>query len=128
MLAFLSDFVRDLGVNLEPGDREHMDYVPTQVLNEWFRAAFKYEGFRIDGIYYPSAARRGRRSIVLFAGRNDRGLTDEIENLAMADPPEKWWREALQAISPQRAISLSAPPSQCSAGCWANRTANSSCP
>jgi hypothetical protein len=128
MLNFLYDFVRDLGANVEPGDREHVDYVPTQVVTEWFRSAFKYEGSRIDGIYYPSAARRGGMSIVLFADRNDLRLTDDkIENLAKADSVEKWWLKARQVISPQRSKSLSAPASQRSAGCGASQIANSRC-
>lgn len=96
-LNFLHDFVRDLAAKVEPGDREHVDYVPTQVVTEWFRSAFTVAASRIDGIYYPSSPRPGGRSLVLFADRGDLKLTtSEIEELTKSDPDGKWmveWRQ-----------------------------------
>jgi len=50
-------------------NRQHIDYVPTQILSEYFRLAFRYDGaLPIDGIVYPSAASRGTGdSVVVFA-------------------------------------------------------------
>lgn len=39
-LDFLHSFVESLAAKVDPGEREHIDYVPTQVVTEWFRTAF----------------------------------------------------------------------------------------
>jgi hypothetical protein len=36
-LEFLHRFVKSLAAKVEPGAQEHIDYVPTQVVTEWFR-------------------------------------------------------------------------------------------
>ena len=52
--------------------REHIDYVPTQILTEYFRLRYKpHSGATFDGIIYPSARRKRGRSVVIFAGHKD---------------------------------------------------------
>ena len=68
-ISFLHNFVESLAAKVAPGAREHIDYVPTQVVTEWFRTVFRNGDSRIKGIYYPSTQRPGGRSIVLFANR-----------------------------------------------------------
>ena len=64
--------------------REHIDYVPTQILTEYFRKRVKGDGgSAIDGVVYPSARRRGERSIVIFASQDD------------LDPEKLWGAEPL---------------------------------
>jgi HEPN/RES N-terminal domain 1/RES domain len=75
VLDFLHSFVYSLAAKVEPGDREHIDYVPTQVITEWFRTVFRYRKARIDGIRYRSAQRDGGKSLVLFAQQSDVVLT-----------------------------------------------------
>jgi len=67
VLSFLNSFVASVSAKVEAGDREHVDYVPTQIVTEWFRTIFTHERNPIDGICYPSAQNRGGRSYVLFA-------------------------------------------------------------
>ena len=46
---------------------EHVDYVPTQVVTEWFRHVFQTEdGAHVDGVIYPSARFDGGVCCVLF--------------------------------------------------------------
>lgn len=47
-LAFLHSFVKSMAAKVEPGDREHIDYVPTQVVTEWFRSVFQEDGGGLD--------------------------------------------------------------------------------
>lgn len=65
--AFLQEFVSELSRPIAPGD-EHIEYVPTQIMTEFFLRVYETAGSgrpRIDGIRYPSAARPGGVSVVL---------------------------------------------------------------
>ncbi len=91
-VSFLHEFVRSMAARVEPGNREHVDYVPTQVVTEWFRTAFKHADTSIDGIYYPSAQMKAGTSLVLFAERdrlvlNKRELREETNE---KEPYEVW--------------------------------------
>jgi hypothetical protein len=91
-LIFLHRFVKSLAARVEAGDREYIDYVPTQVLTEWFRTAFHREGPSLDGIRYQSSQRAGGKSLVLFADRHDVVLTSrEIKVLAANESTEEWF-------------------------------------
>src|ERR1017187_1009969 len=66
-LQFLHEFCRDLSAKVDADGFEHVDYIPTQVVTEWFRTVFRHNGRRIHGICYPSVQHPGGRSLVLFA-------------------------------------------------------------
>jgi hypothetical protein len=71
-LLFLNEFVKSITAPVVHDGREHIDYVPTQILTEYFRRrAAGDDGPAIDGIIYPSSRRRNGRSIVLFASQMD---------------------------------------------------------
>jgi hypothetical protein len=90
-LDFLHRFVKSLSEKVEPGTREHIDYVPTQVVTEWFRTAFRHRRKLIDGIRYISAQRTNGKSVVLFANQFDVVLSPgEIKDLAKARSIEEW--------------------------------------
>jgi hypothetical protein len=90
-VAFLHRFVKSLAAKVEPGAREHIDYVPTQVVTEWFRTEFRYNGAQIDGIRYASAARASGTSLVLFATECDVVLSPrQITELAKKRATEEW--------------------------------------
>lgn len=90
-LEFLHRFVKSLAAKVEPGEREHIDYVPTQVVTEWFRTAFRYKKAKIDGIRYISAQRDGGKSLVLFAQQSDVVLTTrQVRDLAKKRSVEEW--------------------------------------
>jgi hypothetical protein len=90
-LEFLHRFVRSLAAKVAPGAREHIDYVSTQVVTEWFRTAFRYRRRKIDGIRYMSAQRDGGKSLVLFAQQSDVVLSPrQITELAEKRSVEEW--------------------------------------
>ena len=71
-LAFLRRFVEEIMRPVEHDGRERIDYVPTQVLTEYFRHHLMSKGTeRIDGIVYPSARRKNGRSIAVFASQRE---------------------------------------------------------
>lgn len=63
-LRFLHDFARDLGASVVLDGREHIEYVPTQVVTEYMRWLPE---FAIDGILYRSS-QNGGTCCVIFCG------------------------------------------------------------
>jgi hypothetical protein len=71
-LIFLEDFVKDITRPVVHDGREHIDYVPTQILTEYFRHVYKEKDSpRLDGIVYPSAQRKRGKSVVIFASHQE---------------------------------------------------------
>lgn len=90
-LDFLHRFVKSMAAKIEQGDREHIDYVPTQVVTEWFRTVFEEDGAGVEGIFYPSTQKPGGCSVVLFANRYDVVLSaSEVKEEAPGGDMEEW--------------------------------------
>jgi len=69
--VFLKQFVDEITCPVVHDGKEHIEYVPTQILTEYLRLFYKHTGTtRLDGISYPSVQRKGGRSIVLFASND----------------------------------------------------------
>lgn len=68
-LIFLDHFTHEISVAIDRKDRAHVDYVPTQVVAEYFRAFSLDDGRRLDGIKYASAQRPPHTCYALFAGQ-----------------------------------------------------------
>lgn len=64
-IGFLQDFVKDISQSIKRDGKEHIDYVPTQIVTEYFRYIFKGDS-QIDGLIYPSAKLEGEKCCVLF--------------------------------------------------------------
>ncbi len=84
-IRFLIDFISDFIKPIERNDREHIEYVPTQIVTEYFRHVFKLDNNTdIDGIVYPSSKNPGNKAIVIFAESNqcvEFGDTNESTSL-----------------------------------------------
>jgi hypothetical protein len=86
-LSFLRSFVADFSKSIKKDGREHIEYVPTQVVTEYFRHIFRYERRRsIDGIIYPSSRKKKGKSCVLFCGRQN----CVQDNSASGEDNDKW--------------------------------------
>lgn len=70
-IAFMHAFTRDLTKPVLKDGAEHIDYVPSQIVTEYFRYRFVWNERALDGILYPSAARIGGTSAVLFFGPDE---------------------------------------------------------
>ncbi|MFD2628134.1 HEPN-associated N-terminal domain-containing protein [Oceanobacillus kapialis] len=65
--SFLSDFTKPI----KKDGKEHIDYVPTQIVTEYFRHIFRTKANQsIDGIIYPSS-KNGKKAYVLFMDNQD---------------------------------------------------------
>lgn len=68
---FLNYFAYELSKPIARDDRIHVEYIPSQVVTEYFRTEFLHEGRRIDGMRYRSARHAGHSSLVIFATQDD---------------------------------------------------------
>jgi hypothetical protein len=66
-MRFLWDFARDIAKPIKRDGREHIAYVPTQIVTEYFRRVFRdADGQPIDGLIYRSSRHDGAKAFVLF--------------------------------------------------------------
>ena len=65
-LVFLAQFAREISRPIARDDRIHLEYIPTQVMTEYFRREFG--GAHLLGIRYASSQRPGGINSALFAG------------------------------------------------------------
>jgi hypothetical protein len=78
----LLDFIKDFRKPIDRKDRAHIDYVPTQIVTEYFRHIFEYKGHNVDGIIYPSSKGSGREAVVIFAN-NEQCLEKHADDLSV---------------------------------------------
>jgi hypothetical protein len=66
-LIFLHDFVNELAKQIIKDGHEHIEYVPTQVVTEYFLKIFRTEDRKqLNGILYKSSLKKGGICCVLF--------------------------------------------------------------
>ena len=71
-LLFLRDFVESITRCVVHDGREHIEYVPPQIVTEYFRHQYRLpDNSMLDGIIYPSAQHKRGKSIVVFASQDD---------------------------------------------------------
>ncbi len=77
---FLDRFVEAISEPVRKDGGEHIGYVPSQVVSEYFELVFRHgRGKRLDGILYPSAVRPGGRNLVLFP--SERGYKRDFDQV-----------------------------------------------
>lgn len=66
-IEFLNKFLEDFTKPIMRDGKEHVDYIPTQVVTEFLRDKFhRRNEHRIDGIIYPSSKNSRENACVLF--------------------------------------------------------------
>ncbi len=80
-LFFIDEFVKEITKPVLKDGSEHIEYVPTQVVSEYFASVFQLpDGKLLDGIKYPSAVSSGRHNLVLFpTERSSESMFDQVE-------------------------------------------------
>lgn len=69
---FIRGFIDNITKPIEKDGKEHIDYVPTQIISEYFRYRFRGKMIsKIDGIIYPSSKSMHGRNLALFVSKND---------------------------------------------------------
>ncbi|WP_323002873.1 HEPN-associated N-terminal domain-containing protein [Denitromonas sp.] len=67
VLSFFHRFLLSISQPVQKDGKEHINYVPSQIVCEYFSQVFRTEGGRsLDGIVYPSAVCPPGRNVVLF--------------------------------------------------------------
>lgn len=101
-LGFLRGFAREISRPVRKDGSEHVDYVPSQVVCEWFAQVHGRgeRGAPLDGILYPSAVVPGGQNLVLFPRRDTRYKpTFEAVEFRSCDELElSNWRELAAAL------------------------------
>ena len=99
MLAFLNHVRDEISRPVQRDDRNHIEYIPTQVVTEFARSKLtrldtQTDGikYQIDGIKYQSAVHPGHASYVFFA-------TQENLLLTSGERPAPWGDRWLELIS-----------------------------
>lgn len=67
-IEFLNEFVKAVSAPIEKDGREHIDYVPTQIITEHLRYVHhkQNDNEKIYGLVYPSSKPGGKKSVVIF--------------------------------------------------------------
>ena len=85
-VLFLKDFTKSISQPVVHDGREHIDYVPSQIVTEYFRHVYRTDdGKQLDGIIFPSARARKGKNLVIFASSDD--LRPVSENDFDSTPP-----------------------------------------
>lgn len=66
LTTFLHDFIKDISRPIKHDGKEHIEYVPTQILTEFFRYIHPHHKKSVDGIIYPSSKDGKSKVVVLF--------------------------------------------------------------
>jgi hypothetical protein len=88
-LIFLNYFAADLSKPIARDRSIHVEYIPTQVVTEYFRTEFLHDGRPIDGIRYQSARYSDHCSLVLFAAQEDLvdgDLSGAVDRFSESEP------------------------------------------
>lgn len=85
---FLRNFAAAISQRIVGDGREHIDYVPTQVVTDYFRRIFKDDGkVRLDGLIFRSSRHEGGQCCVLFV-ENEHCVdaADDPDGVLILDP------------------------------------------
>ncbi|MHA6933589.1 HEPN-associated N-terminal domain-containing protein [Ralstonia pseudosolanacearum] len=84
-VRFLHRFLDDFTAPIQKDGREHIEYVPTQIVSEYLRFVHRGPEDRpIDGILYRSARHQGQNACVLFFGPEGVSDPGEIKETTVA--------------------------------------------
>ena len=71
-ILFLWKFIESITEPVQHDGREHVEYVPSQIVTEYFRHRYRLDGgTALNGIVYPSAQRKRGKSVIVFASQDD---------------------------------------------------------
>ena len=85
-ILFLREFVHAISKPILKHGKEHVDYVPSQVVFEFFAQEFLIEGIgRIDGMVYPSAMVPGGQNVVIFPPRGSVNNWSEVVEMRIVE-------------------------------------------
>lgn len=85
-ILFIEQFVASISAPVKKDGSEHVEYVPSQVVSEYFAKIFRdAQGNGIHGIVFPSAVKPGGRNVVLFPRPDPRQGFDDLVRFGSGD-------------------------------------------
>jgi len=104
-VSFLESFSDEIARPILKGDREDIEYVPTQVFTEYIRHVYRgREGNELDGILYKSTIRKDGINCVLFITKEN--CLNYVEPL---EPGRVKCKQKMQLETTERVPSVEAP-------------------
>lgn len=87
-IVFLERFVKSISEPVRKDGSEHIDYVPSQIVCEWFAQVYEPDGkgTKLDGVIYPSAVLPGGKNLVLFP--SERSYEYEFDSVIFENAEE----------------------------------------
>lgn len=97
-VKFLREFTANVSKPIQKDGFEHIEYVPTQIITEYFRMLFpRQHGLPVEGLLYPSAKNKDGTCIALFCTNehccdqmSSRDGNKYILQLSKCDTVEPW--------------------------------------
>ncbi len=103
-LSFLYEFVDDFSRPVGRDGREHVEYVPTQVVTEFVRHRHRApQDASVDGIVYTSSREGGGKAVVLFLSPEECGPRQAKSNW---DPEEALRLKGTERLGPDTLIPM----------------------
>lgn len=84
-ISFLRDFAEEISKPVQKDGTEHIEYVPSQVVCEYFAKVFWADDGKLDGLAYRSAVRPGGTNIVLFPPQRRGDRFSDLVSLSRAE-------------------------------------------
>lgn len=100
-LIFLRKFASEISKPVQKNGPEHIDYIPSQVVSEYFATVFRIQDTnqQLDGIIYNSAVIKGGKNLVIFPAK--RGAEHEFTQGRYVSSKEKKyssWDEVIKGL------------------------------
>lgn len=99
-ILFLGKFVEAISQPIAKDGREHVDYVPSQIVSEYMAEDLESEAQRFDGVLFPSTVCKGGNNLVLFPPRGLLGSWDSILDVTHIEHVSYGnWTELMAALT-----------------------------
>lgn len=103
-INFLKDFVKNITSPIEKDGKEHIEYIPSQIVTEYFRYILKTkENKKINGIAYPSSKNKKKCYVLFYSHEDFKKEQIPFEGILLHQPVSK-----LKGFlpKPEKAVSL----------------------
>lgn len=100
LLYFLINFIKEITQPIEKNGKEHIDYVASQIISEYFAKEFRTpDRQHLHGVAYPSAIRPGGINIVLFPPQEDKEYATLVDLSDSEEITFNTWDDLMRRLS-----------------------------
>ena len=86
-LQFLYRFRKEIRKPIAKDRKEHIDYVPTQIISEFFRHRFTYNEKNLNGIIFDSSKTDGKNMALFVSDHEEVEKIMNLVDIAAVDSP-----------------------------------------